>query len=211
MLHPEPMPQFLATVALACAIAGTVLIALLHRLRCDLSIHHRFVSEYAVDTEEKQYGWMMQLAFALLALCALCLGFAVALGPWMQGQPKNICVVSLIVTGLGAVVMYANKTDLNVEGAERTSHGQRHDVAALVTFVAAMFAMASVLTPQEVVAWVLIGVALPALLIQLVMMGYHRLKKTGPYRWVGVTERALIIAVLLWAIWIGWRLVSGKL
>lgn len=92
-----------------------------------------FISEYAVG----RGGWVQTLAFL-----ALCVGdAAVAALWWLTHADRTSRVVALLI-GTGALVDVTSAAfETDADGAASTVHGQVHDLAGLVGFLAVLAAM----------------------------------------------------------------------
>jgi hypothetical protein len=188
--------QLLARVALACALLGAVAILLLSIVRTDISPLHRFISEYAVDGPGVGWTWLMQSVFLLMAACAALL----AMAGWHRDPCGKRAGRLLLIVAAGILVMFACKTNLNIAPFVETMVGKAHNIAAFFTFLSALGAMLVVCRQnagQSRLAWILLAVGGLTLFIQMCLMIAH----PRPYRWVGVTERIIITALLAWCVW----------
>jgi Protein of unknown function (DUF998) len=97
----------------------------LHLLKADVDPSWHFISEYELGA----YGWLMQLAFALLA--ASCVAFAAALASQVRTLFGWIGIASLILSAIGMLMAAVFVTEpSNAMRIATTQHGRLHELGA---------------------------------------------------------------------------------
>ncbi len=133
----------------ACMLLSGLLICILHaRDNAKLDPLQRMVSEYALDPK---HGWMMHLAFALLASGAAVLAHV------FHGALVHDCIQFwlLVLASAGAVVMclFSMKSQLNWEQKSPIAEGWMHDVGMLMSFSSVIASTAfTAIFPSRVLA-----------------------------------------------------------
>lgn len=124
---PGRRDHALATTALAATAGFLVLLAVLHVVKDEYSPTWRVISEYEIGA----HGWVMSLAFLLLALG--CAAIAVGLRGHVPTRLGRIGVGFLGVTAAGLVLAAVATTDpITATSDELTTHGKLHGFGALL-------------------------------------------------------------------------------
>lgn len=163
--------------------------------------HYSVISDAESDLAVGQFGWAMQVNFALRAVMSGCVVAAVALlGPVSAARRSGLVLLS--VAGLCSAALVFFPTDVNRPGeygmTARTTVGLIHVIFATTGFVAVLAAMV-VLTaslrltvpgPRAAVAFLAVGGAgLILLAVSLTVLPQV----------VGLTERVCLAGILGWA------------
>jgi hypothetical membrane protein len=177
--------------AIAYAV-GALLV--LHAVRPDYAVCHRFLSEYAVGP----FGLVMTTVFAVLGAAMLLLAARLR-------AVRRALAVAAGVCGLALLTLAAFPTDLN-DGSAKTPHGTVHDIVSLGMFVVVMGMMFVVgfrrdneLRSLRVWGRVLGPACLLVYATQLALVAAQHPAPKG-FRWVGLTERLLIAMFLVWVL-----------
>lgn len=121
----------MATAARLSIGAGTlfaVLLTSLHLLEPEYDPTWRFVSEYALG----EFGWMMSLAFAALAVSLASV--AVVTASQIKGIVGYLGMLILLVAALGLLIAAIYPTDQLTAGATATFSGKMHVIGAALDF-----------------------------------------------------------------------------
>lgn len=112
-----------AWVAFASTSMFVVLLLLLHVVKSDLDPSWHFISEYAIG----KHGWIMQVAFLVLALANVAL--FVAIRNWMQGLWGRIGSFLFLIGTIGTVLGGVFITDpINTAPEAATTSGNLHNL-----------------------------------------------------------------------------------
>ena len=115
-----------ATAARASTASGMgflILLVALHALKSELDPSWHFISEYAIGT----YGWVMRVAFLLLATAYTTL--FIALRPHVGRFAGNAGLALLLVSAVGLAIAALFVADsITATSAEATTHGRIHEV-----------------------------------------------------------------------------------
>jgi hypothetical protein len=131
----------MGTIGLAGVAAWIAIVVALHGIKSDLDPIDTYISDYAIGDN----GWLMQIAFYLVAAATL----AIAAG-WATAVPRTrratIAILLLVVVGVGFIVAGTFTTD-PTDATETTTEGGLHVLGALMVFpvmVAASFVLRGV-------------------------------------------------------------------
>jgi hypothetical protein len=114
-----------ATMSAVGAAGFVTVVAALHVIKRDLDPDWRVLSEYQIGAN----GWLMSVAFVLLASSCVCL--ALALRPHLRSLGGRVGLVFLGVTALGLLIAAMFTTDpITASSDELTTHGTLHGVGA---------------------------------------------------------------------------------
>ncbi|HEX6683086.1 MAG TPA: DUF998 domain-containing protein [Candidatus Limnocylindrales bacterium] len=201
-------------VAMAGTAGFVVLLSALHVLRDDLDPSWRVISEYAVG----RHGWLMTLAFLLLAVVSASLAAAT----WSAGT-RVLGPIGSAMLGVTAVGMtMAGLFDTDPITSAKTSHtdvGRLHEVgalldltpfAALVVSLALLRRLPTPGTPRRVLKVAMLtplaGLAIfsVATVTQLPASGLG-----SPEVLIGWPNRLLILGYCGWFATAGWFLVHS--
>lgn len=194
------MSDLAAKVCMASSGLFLALLVTLHVLRPDLDPSWRFISEYELGA----YGWMMRLAFFVLAVS--CIGLAVAVWPFAQRASGWFGMFLLLVSSVGMILagIFAPSTD-----------NKLHELGAMLDNVpfAALFINWSLSRQSD---WKLskglllstAGLPLAGLVIfmgSLAVMLPANGGQPGPTVLAGWPNRLFILAHLAWLVPMAWR------
>jgi Protein of unknown function (DUF998) len=114
-----------ASIAIATSAAFVTCLFALHLIKADVDPSWHFISEYELGA----YGWMMQLAFALLAFS--CITFAIALMSQVRTVVGWLGIASLILSAIGMLMAAVFVTEpSNAMRVATTEHGRLHELGA---------------------------------------------------------------------------------
>jgi hypothetical protein len=129
----EPMSrgsQFAARVSFATSAAFIALLGVLHVLKPEIDPSWRFISEYELG----DYGWLMRLAFILLAISSVSL--AVAITSQIRTVGGYLGLVLLMISAVGMALAGIFVTDpIASAGAARSSAGRLHELGAMLDLI----------------------------------------------------------------------------
>lgn len=118
--------------ALASIIAGglfVLLLSSLHLLEPEFDPTWRFTSEYALG----DFGWMMHLAFGLLALAQISV--AITIFPHIRTVTGYIGLVILGISAIGVIIAGIFVTDpITVSPDDATFSGSMHSIGAMLDY-----------------------------------------------------------------------------
>jgi hypothetical protein len=199
-----------ARLATASAVLFLVLVVLLHFLKPELDPSWRMISEYAIG----KYGWIMTVAFLLLAFSNLSL--FVALKPDIRTIGGYIGLAILLVSAAGTILAAFNAMDPITAGPnEMTTHGNLHGLGAMLGIPT--FPIAAVLISRSLahnpawsaqrrllygaagLTWIGLVIMFGSLFIMLGQNG----GKFGPDVMIGWPNRLLVITYCVWLITVG--------
>lgn len=181
------------------AAAGALVALQIARL--ERSLLHSFVSEFAVG----RYGAVMTSVFVVLAVSSALLAVSISDGVGALRRHAFGCRPGLYlgIAATGLLVMAVCPTDLN-DLSPRTLTGSIHDATSVLTFAAVLGVMASVgwsnggcFDRLQPITRRISVFCTATFIVQLLMLAIQHAHR--PYRWVGLSERVLIIAFLTWA------------
>jgi hypothetical protein len=130
-----------ARVAAAAAATFVVLLVALHLINPDLDPSWRVVSEYAIG----DYGWMMTLAFLVLALS--CVALFVAIRAQARSVGGRVGLGILLIAASGLIIAAAFPTDpITASKDALTTDGRLH---ALGTALGVTFPVAAALISRS--------------------------------------------------------------
>jgi len=200
-----------ALAAKVCMVSSGTFVALLvalHKLRPDLDPSWRFISEYEIGP----YGWLMRLAFFVLATS--CLSLIVAVWPFAQRISGRFAMFLMLVSSGGMVLagIFAPSTE-----------NKWHELGATLDHVpfAALFLnwCLSRHADWKNSRWLLAGTAGLPLLGLVIFMGSLAVMlpandgKPGPSVLAGWPNRFFILMHVAWLVPVAWqtaRLRRGK-
>lgn len=210
--HHAPPVSFVAVLAARLAIASGALfalvLALLHLLEPEFDPTWRFVSEYALGG----FGWLMPLAFLMLAISLLSVGVAI------YAQVRTILgyigLAILALGGVGLLIAALFKTDpiATARGAA-TFSGQMHVLGASLDYSPLAFLLLSfaLIRARE---WRSIGtrlfgaavITLAAMLVFILLLPRDGI--FGPGIYAGLCGRFLLLSYLGWIVTVGLQLLK---
>ena len=194
------MSRLAAKISLACSCLFLVQLVTLHVLRPDLDPSWRFISEYELGP----YGWLMRVAFFVLA--ASCFGLALAVWPFAPRASGWFGMFLLLVSGVGMILagICAPSVDSKL-----------HEVGAMLDNVpfAALFINWSLSRNSD---WksskgLLLSTAGLPLIGLVVFMGSLAVMlpanggQPGPTVLAGWPNRVFVLAHLAWLVPLAWR------
>jgi len=194
-----------AYLSLLCIGTFLLLLTLLHFLKADLDPIWHMISEYAIA----RYGWMMQSAFACLAVS--CVSLAVAGWPLVAGTSGKIGLLLLLIAAIGLGIAAFNNTDpINTPKAEMSSHGNMHGLGFMVGVpsltIAIMLISMNLRTDQrwgrerQSLLWLaqLPWISIVIMVGMLVILLPKNDGKFSPAVFIGLPNRLWVIACCAW-------------
>jgi len=206
IIPTPPLPPFAARAA-RLSIASGVLFALLlgglHLVEPEFDPTWRFISEYALG----DYGWMMSLAFATLALSLAGTGAAIFT------QVRSVLgYIGLFVLGVGTIgilIAAIFETDpVTATAAGATTSGKMHVLGASLDYtpVAALllsFSLVRHATWRRVRAALFITAAITVLATVAFLATLPSDFVFGPGVYTGLVGRFLVLSYLGWILTVG--------
>ncbi|KZS48858.1 hypothetical protein AWU65_24435 [Paenibacillus glucanolyticus] len=192
--------------ALASIIAGglfVLLLSSLHLLEPEFDPTWRFISEYALG----DFGWMMHLAFGLLALAQISV--AITIFPHIRTVTGYIGLVILGISAIGVIIAGIFVTDpITVSPDDATFSGSMHSIGAMLDYtpVAALLISLSlsrldVWRPMKRVLLTSAIIAIVAMLLFVIQIPQDG--QFGPGVLAGMFGRFLILADIAWLTIVG--------
>lgn len=192
--------------ALASIIAGglfVLLLSSLHLLQPEFDPTWRFISEYALG----DFGWMMHLAFGLLALAQISV--AITIFPHIRTVTGYIGLVILGISAIGVIIAGIFVTDpITVSPDDATFSGSMHSIGAMLDYtpVAALLISLSlsrldVWRPMKRVLLTSSIIAIVAMLLFVLQIPQDG--QFGPGVLAGMFGRFLILANIAWLTIVG--------
>ncbi|AWP27663.1 DUF998 domain-containing protein [Paenibacillus sp. Cedars] len=192
--------------ALASIIAGglfVLLLSSLHLLEPEFDPTWRFISEYALG----DFGWMMHLAFGLLALAQISV--AITIFPHIRTVTGYIGLVILGISAIGIIIAGIFVTDpITVSPDDATFSGSMHSIGAMLDYtpVAALLISLSlsrldVWRPMKRVLLTSAIIAIVAMLLFVLQIPQDG--QFGPGVLAGMFGRFLILADIAWLTIVG--------
>ncbi|MEX3616989.1 DUF998 domain-containing protein [Paenibacillus glucanolyticus] len=192
--------------ALASIIAGglfVLLLSSLHLLEPEFDPTWRFISEYALG----DFGWMMHLAFGLLALAQISV--AITIFPHIRTVTGYIGLVILGISAIGVIIAGIFVTDpITVSPDDATFSGSMHSIGAMLDYtpVAALLISLSlsrldVWRPMKRVLLTSAIIAIVAMLLFVLQIPQDG--QFGPGVLAGIFGRFLILADIAWLTIVG--------
>jgi hypothetical protein len=170
-------------------------VAVLHVLRPDYDPISRTISEYANGA----YGFLMTSSFVMLGLGSGALVLALARDGWASSGRSRIGIAFFTLWSVGVLVLSIFPTDRY--GIPVSRNGIIHSFVALIAFVCLV--LASVLLSlrfRHHVQW--LSVARPSLTLAILIGISLVVFLVSPAAFKGITERVLILVVLVWLCWV---------
>lgn len=202
--RPASAAQALAArLAIVTGVLFALVLLGLHLLEPEFDPTWRFVSEYALG----QFGWLMRLAFCLLATSLL--GTGVAVFPHVRTPSGYLGLGVLGVGAIGLVIAAIFTTDPIATSSEAaTSSGRLHVLGASLDYTpvaALLLSVALARTP----AWrpigkrlfLTAGITLVAMVAFILLL--PRDGQFGPGVLVGLCGRVLLVSYLGWIATVG--------
>ncbi len=192
-----------ARLSIASGALFVLLLGALHVLEPEFDPTWRFVSEYALGN----FGWMMHLAFFMLATSLVSAGVAVS------SQVRTVVgYIGLAVLGIGAIglllaAIFTTDPIATSQGAA-TFSGKMHVFGASLDYtpVAALllsFALARTQAWRPIRKWLFLttGIALVAMVAFTLLLPHDG--KFGPGVLAGLFGRFLLVSYLGWLLTVG--------
>lgn len=202
----KPLSPIAVNAALLSVVLGILFVLLLgslHLLEPEFDPTWRFISEYALG----DFGWMMHLAFGVLAACLISAGAAIF------SQIRTIVgFIGLAILGISAVGMFIAAifvTDpMTASPDEVTFNGKMHVIGATLDYtpVAALLLSFALVRNQ---AWrpirkrlfITAGITLIAMAAFMFQIPHDG--QFGPEVLAGLFGRLLIVSYLGWLLTVG--------
>lgn len=180
-----------------------LLLSSLHLLEPEFDPTWRFISEYALG----DFGWMMHLAFGLLALAQISV--AITIFPHIRTVTGYIGLVILGISAIGVIIAGIFVTDpITVSPDDATFSGSMHSIGAMLDYtpVAALLISLSlsrldVWRPMKRVLLTSAIIAIVAMLLFVLQIPQDG--QFGPGVLAGMFGRFLILADIAWLTIVG--------
>lgn len=180
-----------------------LLLSSLHLLEPEFDPTWRFTSEYALG----DFGWMMHLAFGLLALAQISV--AITIFPHIRTVTGYIGLVILGISAIGVIIAGIFVTDpITVSPDDATFSGSMHSIGAMLDYtpVAALLISLSlsrldVWRPMKRVLLTSAIIAIVAMLLFVLQIPQDG--QFGPGVLAGMFGRFLILADIAWLTIVG--------
>lgn len=194
-----------AWLSIATGVLFVLLLASLHVLEPEFDPTWRFMSEYALGT----FGWIMPLAFVMLASSLACAG--VAIFSSVRNVVGYIGLGLLFIGAIGLVLAAVFRTDpMTTSEAAMTWSGKLHGLAAALDWmpVAALLLSFSLARhpfwrPIRLQLFVTAGISLVIMIAFTLMLPQDG--KFGPSVLAGLFGRFLLVSYLGWLLTIGFH------
>jgi hypothetical protein len=203
--NPSDAHRTAATISLAAIGLAAVIMIALHFVKPELAPSWRMLSEYSIGAN----GWMMKVAFWLMALSNLGLAFA------LQRHAKTVAakigiglhyIVAVALVGAGLYDM----DPITIRPEQATSNGQMHGLTAMIGVpgqVLAALTLAWGLTrPRQIFEHSrapILGSAIATLVALLLMFAYLAMAVPanggfGPAVMAGWLNRLVVATFVAW-------------
>ena len=194
-----------AQLSIASGVLFVLLLLSLHVLEPEFDPTWRFISEYALGT----FGWMMHLAFFMLATSLLSAG--VALFSYVRSVVGYIGLAILGISVIGIVIAAIFTTDPIATPQEAmTLSGNMHVFGASLDYtpVAALllsFVLARHPAWRPIRLWLFLtaGLTLVAMVAFILLLPHDG--KFGPGVFAGLFGRFLVVSYLGWLLTVGFH------
>ena len=196
-----------AHLSITASVIFLVLLAALHFLKPELDPAWRVISEYEIGN----YGWMMRLAFFLLAVS--CIALIPAIQSQVTGFWGKFGLGLLLLSAAGMVMAGIFRSD-SMTGS-RTPNGQIHEMAALLDSIPVAAVLINLTLLRKNPAWSqarrpLLWTAFLPLLGLVIFIGSVTVMfpsdgKFGPEVLIGWPNRFFIVTHAIWLITVAWQ------
>ncbi|OUS75953.1 hypothetical protein B1748_14145 [Paenibacillus sp. MY03] len=202
----KPLTTTASRFALVAIFSGALFVFILislHLLQPEFDPTWRFISEYALG----DYGWMMHLAFGLLAIAQISV--AITIFPHIRTVSGYIGIVILGISAIGVIIAGIFVTDpISVGPDDATFSGSIHSIGAMLDYtpVAALLISLSLCRidawkPMKRVLLTSAVIAIVAMLVFVLLIPQDG--QFGPEVLAGMFGRFLILADIAWLIIVG--------
>jgi len=206
LVMAKPLTVTGSIFALVSIFSGALFVLLLcslHLLQPEFDPTWRFISEYALG----DFGWMMHLAFGLLALAQISI--AITIFPHIRTVTGYIGLVILGISAIGVIIAGIFVTDpISVSPDDATFSGSMHSIGAMLDYtpLAALLISLSlcrldVWRPMKRVMLTIAMIAIVAMLVFVLQIPQDG--QFGPEVLAGMFGRFLILAEITWLIVVG--------
>ncbi|MCM3257948.1 DUF998 domain-containing protein [Paenibacillus lautus] len=206
LVMAKPLTVTGSIFALVSIFSGALFVLLLcslHLLQPEFDPTWRFISEYALG----DFGWMMHLAFGLLALAQISV--AITIFPHIRTVTGYIGLVILGISAIGVIIAGIFVTDpISVSPDDATFSGSMHSIGAMLDYtpLAALLISLSlcrldVWRPMKRVMLTTAMIAIVAMLVFVLQIPQDG--QFGPEVLAGMFGRFLILAEITWLIVVG--------
>lgn len=206
LVMAKPLTVTGSIFALVSIFSGALFVLLLcslHLLQPEFDPTWRFISEYALG----DFGWMMHLAFGLLALAQISV--AITIFPHIRTVTGYIGLVILGISAIGVIIAGIFVTDpISVSPDDATFSGSMHSIGAMLDYtpLAALLISLSlcrldVWRPMKRVMLTIAMIAIVAMLVFVLQIPQDG--QFGPEVLAGMFGRFLILAEITWLIVVG--------
>ncbi|ACX65485.1 DUF998 domain-containing protein [Paenibacillus sp. Y412MC10] len=206
LVMAKPLTVTASIFALVSIFSGALFVLLLcslHLLQPEFDPTWRFISEYALG----DFGWMMHLAFGLLALAQISV--AITIFPHIRTVTGYIGLVILGISAIGVIIAGIFVTDpISASPDDATFSGSMHSIGAMLDYtpLAALLISLSlcrldVWRPMKRVMLTIAMIAIVAMLVFVLQIPQDG--QFGPEVLAGMFGRFLILAEITWLIVVG--------
>lgn len=203
----RPVPAIAARAARLAIAAGmlfTLVLLSLHLLEPEFDPTWRFVSEYALGG----FGWLMRLAFCLLAASLLSTGVAIFTQVRTVAGYLGLAVLGLGAVGLVIAAVFITDPIATSQGAA-TFSGQMHVLGASLDYSPVAFLLLSVAlarTPawRPIRARLFLAAGVTLVIMAAFILLLPRDGRFGPGVFAGLCGRVLLVS------YVGWIAVAGR-
>jgi len=200
--------SYAATLSLIAGACFVLILAGLHLLEPEFDPTWRFISEYALG----HYGWMMHLAFGLLAVSLF--GVGVAIFSQVRTVVGYIGLVILGISSIGIAIAALFVTDpISATPDEATFSGKMHSIGAALDYtpVAALLLSFALIRneawrPIRARMFVATGIALAVMVLFMLQIPHDG--RFGPDVLAGLYGRFLIVSYLGWLLIVGFHAIK---
>lgn len=206
LVMAKPLTVTGSIFALVSIFSGALFVLLLcslHLLQPEFDPTWRFISEYALG----DFGWMMHLAFGLLALAQISV--AITIFPHIRTVTGYIGLVILGISAIGVIIAGIFVTDpISVSPDDATFSGSMHSIGAMLDYTP-LAALLISLSLCRLDVWrpmkrVMLTTAMIAIVAMLVfVLQFPQDGQFGPEVLAGMFGRFLILAEITWLIVVG--------
>jgi hypothetical protein len=206
LLISKPISTFAVNAARLSIVSGVLFVLILgslHLLEPEFNPTWRFISEYALGN----FGWMMHLAFGMLAACLVSAG--VAIYSQIRTVVGFIGIVILGISAIGVFIAAIFVTDsISTSPDAATFSGKMHGLGATLDYSPVAFLLLSLALdrnqawrPIRKLLFITTGITWIAMVVFMLQIPYDG--EFGPGVLAGLFGRILILSYLGWLLTVG--------
>lgn len=199
----KSISQQFAKLSLWSACSFLALLTALHFIKPELDPSWHFISEYEIGN----FGWIMSLAFLLLAFS--CISLSLALWSHLKNIGGRIGIFLLLISGTGMVIAAVFTTD-PLNASQESFHGKLHQLGAMLDSIPLASLLISINLVRKNQLWrhekqtllwstVLVWVGLILFIASMAVL-FPADGKFGPNVLLGWQNRIMITAQCIWLI-----------